>query len=81
MIVCVCNNVSDRDIAREAAAGCASFGQLQMRTGVSAGCGACHDCARETFHEHRARCASTPAPAPRAATLGSLLSPLAPTGA
>ena len=53
MIVCVCNNVSDRDIAREAAAGCPSFGQLQMRTGVAAGCGACHDCARETFAEHR----------------------------
>jgi bacterioferritin-associated ferredoxin len=54
MIVCVCNNVSDRDIAREAAAGCPSFGQLQMRTGVAAGCGACHDCACQTFAEHRA---------------------------
>ena len=53
MIVCVCNNVSDRDIAREAATGCPSFGQLQMRTGVAAGCGACHDCARQTFAEHR----------------------------
>ena len=54
MIVCVCNNISDRDIAREAAAGCPTFGQLQMRTGVAAGCGACHDCARETFAEARA---------------------------
>ena len=54
MIVCVCNNVSDRDIAREAANGCPTFGQLQMRTGVAAGCGACHDCAHETFREHRA---------------------------
>ncbi|MET0290870.1 MAG: (2Fe-2S)-binding protein [Steroidobacteraceae bacterium] len=58
MIVCVCNNVSDRDIAREAAAGCPSFGQLQMRTGVASGCGACHECARETFAEHRAACVS-----------------------
>jgi bacterioferritin-associated ferredoxin len=54
MIVCVCNNVSDRDIAREVAAGCPTFGQLQMATGVAAGCGACHDCARSSFAEHRA---------------------------
>jgi bacterioferritin-associated ferredoxin len=56
MIVCICNNVSDRDIAREAASGCPSFGQLQMRTGVAAGCGACHDCALQTFVEHRSAC-------------------------
>jgi bacterioferritin-associated ferredoxin len=63
MIVCVCHNVSDRDIAREAAAGCPGFGQLQMRTGVATGCGACHEYARQAFSEHR-RCearASAPA--------------------
>jgi bacterioferritin-associated ferredoxin len=76
MIVCVCNNVSDRAIAREVAAGCASFGQLQMRTGVAAGCGCCHDCARETFAEHRRR-ALKAAPAPAA----SPMLPLAPAGA
>ncbi len=54
MIICVCNHVTDRDIAREVSAGCPSFGQLQMRTGVGAGCGCCHDCARDTFAEHRA---------------------------
>jgi bacterioferritin-associated ferredoxin len=59
MIVCICNNISDRDIAREAAAGCPTFGQLQMRTGIAAGCGACHDCARDTFAEHRARAGQT----------------------
>ena len=65
MIVCVCNNVSDRDIAREVAAGCPTFGQLQMRTGVAAGCGACHDCARDTFTEHRcARAEANTAPSP-----------------
>ena len=58
MIVCVCNNISDRDIAREAER-CQTFGQLQMRTGVAAGCGACHDCAKETFLEKR-RCCMTP---------------------
>jgi bacterioferritin-associated ferredoxin len=66
MIVCVCNNISDRDIAREAAAGCASFGQLQMRTGVAAGCGCCHQCARETFTEHRQRVSQTSPLMPRA---------------
>jgi bacterioferritin-associated ferredoxin len=54
MIVCVCNNISDRDIAREASSGCPTFGQLQMRTGVAAGCGACHEVARDTFAAHRA---------------------------
>ena len=57
MIVCVCNNVSDREIAREAASGCPSFGQLQMRTGVAAGCGACHECAREVFAAAHRSCA------------------------
>lgn len=58
MIVCVCNNISEREIARAAAEGCPSFSQLQMRTGIAAGCGACHDCAKESFLEHRRRCAA-----------------------
>lgn len=77
MIVCVCNNISDRDIAREAASGCPSFGQLQMRTGVAAGCGSCHDCAKETFIEHRRRCV-TPS---NAGSVVSALFPLSPAGA
>ena len=73
MIVCVCNNVSDREIAREAAAGCPSFGQLQMRTGVAAGCGACHECAREVFAAAHRNCAGRVAPSPPVSTGGVLL--------
>lgn len=54
MIVCVCHRVSERDIAREAVAGCGSFEQLQEQLRVGTACGACLDCARETFHAHAA---------------------------
>jgi bacterioferritin-associated ferredoxin len=49
MIVCLCRRVSDRDIARAAQEGCASFEELQSRLGVATGCGACGPCARELF--------------------------------
>ena len=52
MIVCVCHRVSDRDIAREAQGGCASFDELQESLRVGTACGACLECARETFAEH-----------------------------
>jgi len=50
MIVCICHRVSDRDIVREAHAGCASFEELQESLLVGTACGACLDCAHETFH-------------------------------
>ena len=49
MIVCLCHRVSDRDIAREVRQGCTSFEQLQDELRVATGCGACTDCARDTF--------------------------------
>lgn len=49
MIVCVCHRVSDRDIHREVRQGCASFDELQDELRVGTGCGACTDCARDTF--------------------------------
>jgi bacterioferritin-associated ferredoxin len=54
MIVCLCHRVTDRDIAREAAAGCPSFEVLQEELRVGTACGACVDCAHETFHAHAA---------------------------
>jgi bacterioferritin-associated ferredoxin len=53
MIVCVCHRVSDRQIEREARSGCASFDELQADLRVGTACGACIDCARETFECHR----------------------------
>jgi bacterioferritin-associated ferredoxin len=60
MIVCVCNNVSSRDIA-SIAAGCCSFESLQERLQVGTCCGVCVPTAREAFDEHRA----APRPAQR----------------
>jgi bacterioferritin-associated ferredoxin len=54
MIICICHRVSDRDIARAAQAGCASFDELQFELSVATACGRCHDCARETFDRHAA---------------------------
>jgi bacterioferritin-associated ferredoxin len=50
MIVCICHRVSDRDITREAARGCADFAALQDSLRVATACGACLECARETFN-------------------------------
>lgn len=49
VIVCLCHQVSDRDIARAARQGCASFDALQDELQVATACGACEDCARETL--------------------------------
>jgi bacterioferritin-associated ferredoxin len=53
MIVCICHRVSDRDIARAARQGCASFDELQEQLRVGTACGACGDCARDTFDAER----------------------------
>ena len=49
MIICLCHRVSDRDIRTAVQSGTLSFDLLQDETGVSTGCGRCHDCAREVF--------------------------------
>jgi bacterioferritin-associated ferredoxin len=54
MIVCVCHRVSDRDIEREVRHGCHSFEELQDELRVGTGCGACLECARDTFDVARA---------------------------
>jgi len=51
MIVCLCHRISDRDIHREVGDGTRCFEQLQDETRLASSCGACHDCAREVFHE------------------------------
>ncbi len=54
MIVCVCRRVSDRDIARAAREGCATFDDLQIELGVATCCGACGECAQEVLERSRA---------------------------
>ncbi len=41
MIICVCQNVSEKDIARAVAGGCRSFASLQDKLEISKCCGAC----------------------------------------
>lgn len=50
MIVCVCNRVSDREIARHVRAGM-SFDEIQLELGVAAQCGGCEGCAREVVNQ------------------------------
>ena len=52
MIICVCQNVSERDIAQAVASGCRSFAALQEELEVSTRCGSCECMARETFAQH-----------------------------
>jgi bacterioferritin-associated ferredoxin len=60
MIVCVCHRVSDRDIAHAVREGCDSFDQLQDELRVATGCGACTDCALDTFEVHKTQVTDTP---------------------
>ncbi|RYY85310.1 MAG: ferredoxin [Comamonadaceae bacterium] len=54
MIVCVCNRVSDREIARHVRAGM-NFDDLQFELGVATRCGQCETCARDVV----AQCAAS----------------------
>ncbi len=46
MIVCVCNRVSDREIARHVRAGM-GFDDIKSVLGVASCCGRCESCARD----------------------------------
>ena len=54
MIVCLCQRVSDREIARHDRAGL-SFDDIQLELGVSTQCGRCEGCARDVV----AQCSAT----------------------
>lgn len=65
MIVCLCNRVSDREIARHVHAGM-NFNDIQLELGVATQCGRCEGCAREVV----AQCSAT-APTAAIHQLGS----------
>ncbi|WP_137896849.1 (2Fe-2S)-binding protein [Ramlibacter sp. 2FC] len=50
MIVCVCNRVSDREIARHVRGGM-SFDDIQLELGVATQCGRCESCARQVVDQ------------------------------
>ena len=45
MYVCICNAVTDRDIANAVAKGAADLGDVQKSTGATTGCGSCTNAA------------------------------------
>lgn len=51
MIVCVCNNISDREIRQAVDLGVNSMAELRRDLGVATCCGKCHTCAKEVLAE------------------------------
>lgn len=54
MIVCVCNNISDREIRAAIDMGIDSMPELYRELGVGTCCGKCVSYARDVLHEHAA---------------------------
>jgi bacterioferritin-associated ferredoxin len=54
MIVCVCNNISDREIRQAVDLGLSSMSELHKELGVGTCCGKCVSYAREVMNEHLA---------------------------
>ncbi len=54
MIVCVCNNISDREIRQAMEFGITSMDELRSALGVATCCGQCFSCAEEILNEHLA---------------------------
>jgi bacterioferritin-associated ferredoxin len=53
MIVCVCNNISDREIRQALDLGITSMAGLYRELGVGTCCGKCVSYAREVLHAHQ----------------------------
>lgn len=51
MIVCICNNVSDRKIRQAVDAGMRSMVELRDHLEVGTCCGKCHSCAKRVLHD------------------------------
>ena len=51
MIICVCNNVSDRNIRQAVHEGMTSMADLRDNLDVGTCCGKCHACARHVLRE------------------------------
>lgn len=51
MIICICNNVSDRDIRKAVASGMTTMSELRQNLGVATCCGKCNACARQVLRE------------------------------
>lgn len=52
MIVCVCNNISDREIRQAAALGLNTMSALRDDLGIGTCCGKCKSCAKTVLKEY-----------------------------
>ncbi|MBA5690246.1 (2Fe-2S)-binding protein [Rugamonas apoptosis] len=59
MIVCVCNNISDREIRQAAELGLSNMDELRAQLGVATCCGQCADCAQDVLDTHQAKLNAT----------------------
>lgn len=51
MIICICNNVSERDIQNAVRSGVTTINGLRDELGVGACCGKCRSCAKQVLSE------------------------------
>lgn len=52
MIVCVCNNISDREIRQAVDLGLSTMAELRRDLGVATCCGKCASCAKQVLNDH-----------------------------
>lgn len=52
MIVCVCNNISDREIRQAVELGLSSVAELRRDLGVATCCGKCASYAKQVLNDH-----------------------------
>lgn len=62
MYVCICRQVTDRDIRQAVAQGASRMRDLREQLGVSEQCGRCAGCAHEVLKEARESCACAACP-------------------
>jgi bacterioferritin-associated ferredoxin len=60
MYVCICQQVTDRDIRHAVAQGACRMRDLREQLGVSSQCGKCADCAKAVLQQAREACANVP---------------------
>ena len=59
MIVCVCNNISDREIRQAVDLGLSTMAELREDLGVATCCGKCGSCAKKVMNDHLEATAAT----------------------
>lgn len=67
MYVCVCNQITDRQIREAARQGCRRLEDLQRCLGVATNCGCCAELAHELLEETSAPAGPSPSPLPQPA--------------